>query len=336
MQFTLAEQRKMLRSLKRRYPKSRYPTIRSIGLGAALAKGLPDVDRGIVVCFYVSEKKTPRDKRQRIDPAVSFRLYRRGRWRTVTLPTDVISLQYVQATGGRVNTFRTPGVPDRCTAGVLVQWTEGGSPRTGGMTVGHSLMFPGAAQNFLTVKVGGVQVGTVRARVPLFKEIDLGIFEFTNRLPFTAVSGPVTATGPAILPYSAIGFPNPLPGKSYRPVTLGGVVDFSTGGYVPALTFDHHGTALDVKHLVRADSTQDMAFGPERSGSAWVRMITDAAGNVSEHLFAIQVAGDPSNNFKTGYGQLLTEITAEPFVSDAVSTLQGQIGGSPVMLAGYC
>lgn len=327
MRFTFAEQQKMVASLRRRFPKAKYPGLVSVGLGLPLKGGRPDPEHDLAVCFYVARKHQPKQEARRLPCEVSFRLWRRKRWHTERLRADVISLEGVRTTGAQVDVTRPSGANDFCTGGLVVEWDAAGAAHRGVLTVSHPL----AAGTAVTI--GPTEVGRVTAVRPPDGEFDLGVFELSAEALFFGSAGPFQAYGPNLLRLNQLGWGGLQTGVSLPPAAR---IGLQVSDYFDNFEFDDRGTTLFVRHVVRLYSDFDLAFGPGRSGSVLLLELTNVLGQKAFHPFAIQVAGDSTNSYRTGYGQLLCEVPSQPIVSSALTLLTQQMASSPLRVVGYC
>lgn len=126
------------RTLIDRYDVGSRGNIVEIGFGVALLDDQIDPARGDAICFYVTNKRMPRAKEDRIPKREAVRVKRGKHFVLVNLATDVIIT-------GR-NGFQLSGRPIRhltdsatATAGAIVAWRFTGGRRFawGVLTVGH-------------------------------------------------------------------------------------------------------------------------------------------------------------------------------------------------------
>ena len=98
-QFSEDELARIQENLKQRF---KHIDIRQIGFGQAEIDGKPDSKRPFSVCFFVANKRMPRDKKMRIPPTVKIWLVKGNKRKSYELPTDVIKSRKMKTTGRQV------------------------------------------------------------------------------------------------------------------------------------------------------------------------------------------------------------------------------------------
>ncbi len=153
------ELRRIRQTLFVRYGVGVRGNIVEVGFGVAEVAGQIDRQRPDAICFYVTRKRTPHSKADRIPDRIDVRVKRGSHFVLVQLPSDVVEIdrQAVQLSGRCV---RHVSGQSFATAGAIVAWRFATQGRFayGVLTVGHLFwnrtMVPERADD-VRVRVGG-------------------------------------------------------------------------------------------------------------------------------------------------------------------------------------
>jgi len=134
-----SELEKIRTTLNKRFDIGKRGNVIEIAFGVAEKDGKLDLTRRNAICFYVTSKRNPRAKSDRIPKCIEIRICRRRKYFLVCMATDVIELgtKKIQPTGKRVRDLRRT---DFATTGCVIAWrTSGHQTRLtwGLLSVGH-------------------------------------------------------------------------------------------------------------------------------------------------------------------------------------------------------
>jgi hypothetical protein len=347
--------------LQKRFPRSAYPGLITVGLATGFKNDEPDSERVLSVCFYVKEKIYDLEsipEEQRLPEFVSVGIYDElGNLKYHNLRTDVVTLASARATGRFLSCWESPVVRARCSAGVTVSWLESGSTKQGLMTVGHAFFDgteywnpgePTALTRLVSLYEDQTRsIGELKTKIPTSNSTsyvaDLAIVQLNSPLSKVLPNGSklVSISQDEIASFGELVFntlsPDAPTSSGYLLVSdpTPTRIPFQVNGYLNKLALyldDTENKLLLLKHLVRVQSEELRAFGPGRSGSPWVVQLS-TGGKLTEKLFAIQVGGiDP--DYTTGFGLLCSELPTEQYFSKALAQLSAQIGAQ-VEIDGY-
>jgi hypothetical protein len=315
--LTPDERRRVRATLRKKFVTAARPQVIDVTLGAALkqAEGRSDPQRVWAACFHVRKKLARPSSDARLPREVTVRVRRGGHFETLTLPTDVIDLSGLTATGTdllmpRVSADPVASVP--ATGGLLFEWlvpsAVGPIPFQGLLTVGHSCDPPeafGPSGGPVAIRTpAGLKSGRLFAR---------SMFRIDAALSTADRSNLVIPQLHPIRPLAAIEHDKDRPGRSLR---ADGAVPFvvSSPPQNQVLPDPWNGSQ---QNLVRVESPVTDAFAPGTSGSVWV--IDDPATGPQAAM--IQLAAF-DNGFRIGLGQVI-DLTLLPWALARIAARPG-------------
>lgn len=294
--FSHDELARIQAKLKRRF---NHAGISQIGFGRAAADGKPDPARPFSACFFVINKRMPRDPSKRIPPLVSLRMKRGSRRTTIQIPTDVIRSGKMRPTGREV---RRTGQAKRVTTGYAVSWKQSGSSgrRYAIVTVGHHFPSSLASDIVYLYRTSSSDIsGQLLISSSADSQVDAAIvaFEHQDLLDADLIFSPAKSFKARNLETIKSDVQSRHTGISL--VTKNRKVPFTFEHYFPVCddVVDLHA----IKHVVRVVSTATKPFRLGRSGTLFI--------NHTQQATALQYAG-VRNAYQVGYGQALFAILA--------------------------
>jgi hypothetical protein len=288
--FSNDELRRLQASLKRRF---REANVIDVAFGPGQVKGKQDPRRPFCACFFVSNKRNPRNKKERIPKTVKCRLKRMGKFVTFEIPTDVVRTRKMKMTGRRMRRLNTS---KKITTGGVVSWKEQSSSKRkwAVVTVGH---------HFPKNTASGEKVKVFRTK----SDYIVGHFMFQSKKS-SKLDVAVARCSKSDLRHFGLIPANSIPKLKPRTVDqLKSDIGKSGKSLIPpkdskiTIDFDHFFPENDevdalwtIRNVVRTESKKTGAFKGGRSGTVF-------ATN-SNQVSAMQYAGT-TGNAKEGLGQ---------------------------------
>ena len=293
--FTNDELRRLRRNLRKRF---RRAMIVEVAFGPGKRKGKRDAKRPFCICFLVSRKRNPRDRKQRIPPTVRCRLKRNSKFVSFEIPTDVVQTRKMKMTG---RDARRPNKSSRVTAGSVVSWKEEGLTKRKWaiVTVGH--YFPAGSlcnKKVFVYRTSSNKIfGEYMFRSEKSSKLDVAVAEFKKQdlLNAQLIRG---GSIPNLKPRTIEQLKNDVSkkGKSLIP-PKDSKITISFDYFLPEN--DEVEELWTIKNVIRVNATANGAFKGGRSGTIFV------ANN--GQIALVQYAGT-TGSAKQGLGQAYVSI----------------------------
>jgi hypothetical protein len=307
-QLSSDELARIRRTLWNRYQIGRRGSIVEVGFGAAEWAGDIDPRRNEAICFYVTDKRLPHRRADRIPSDEQVRVKRGRRFVLVTLPTDVIQIdrRQIQRSGRRIEHGKASR---HATAGAIVAWRfrPRGRFAWGVLTVGHLFwdqdQLPAEQDSVRMAVAGNRQIrGRLVLRSPPHAAVDAAIVLVARE---ALVAGGVLSAS-ARTRGKRVRSVNQLSNDTLRSgLTVPRSVprEFTVLRYLPEFALiDDFGPlehALDVRSPVAG------TFRPGTSGAAWII----ARQSACQQFASWATAGSPQN-YTRGIGQSVASVLA--------------------------
>lgn len=305
-ELSIDELRRIRETLRERYHVGDRGNVIEIGFGLAERGSHVDWDRGDAICFYVSSKRTPRRRQDRIPEIEAVRVKRGSQFVEVCLPTDVLETKVsrVKPTGRSIRHLSDRA---RATAGAIVAWRDGDGRRLrwGVTTVGH--LFHDREdvpedEKQVRVKVPGNR--EIEGRLLLRSEPDDGFdaalvsVQRRSLIRGDLMSANQSTRGKVIRSVSDL-----IHDRGNSGLTLPGAsrVPMIVLRYLPE--FDLVPSLGRIEHFLETQSDFVNTFGPGYSGTLWI-----IRRQASCHQCVGWESTDPLQNYVRGGGQSIQHI----------------------------